>query len=134
MVLSKPDGHAGPFMGFALGQSLSLFSSGVSPEAEGHSTVRSRWDTWPHGFTTNSDSLKKKHEKTERRKKYDAMPPAENWKRIKISHTLRTPHPTFEDIAKLIKLVICGNNTIVQSETSLQYKAETIQKTRPTSR
>lgn len=62
------------------------------------------------------------------------MPPAENWKRIKTSHTLRTPHPTFEDIAKLIKLVICGNNTIIQSKTSLQYKAETIQETEPTSR
>lgn len=61
------------------------------------------------------------------------MPPGENWKRIKISHTFRTPHPTFEDLAKLIKVVRCGNKTIVQSETSLQNKAETIQETKPTS-
>lgn len=54
-----------------------------------------------------------------------------NWRRIKISHTLRTPHPTFEDTAKLIKVVICGNNTVVQSETSLQNKAETMQETKP---
>lgn len=59
------------------------------------------------------------------------MLPAENWKRIKISHTLRTPHPTFEDTAQLIKVVICGSNTVVQTETSLQNKAETIPETKP---
>lgn len=59
------------------------------------------------------------------------MLPAENWKRIKISHTLRTPHPTFEGTAQLIKAVICGSNTVVQTETSLQNKAETIPETKP---